>query len=89
MTRRNQMADLTAKQAAQGTVDMPIDYYAIRETSFHYSQEDLDLMDRLGLNQHTPCGVFQTEEGKLILPSKEAHEYLTNLHYLTHLGAKN
>jgi hypothetical protein len=30
----------------------------------------------------------ETEEGKLVLPREEGHKYVTNLHYLTHLGAK-
>jgi hypothetical protein len=45
-------------------------------------------MDQLGLNQHTPYGVFQTKEGKMILPSKEAREYLINSYHLIHLRAK-
>ena len=31
---------------------------------------------------------METEEGKLVLPREEGHKYVTNLHYLTHLGAK-
>ena len=45
-------------------------------------------MDKLGLVKETLYGVVETEEIKLILPWKEGHKYVTNLHYLTHLGAK-
>lgn len=86
------MADLVAKQTAQGTVILAAreskDYYNIRETSFRCTQEDNNAMDGLGLIRHTPYGISQMEDRKLILPSKEAREYLTNLHYLTHLGTK-
>jgi hypothetical protein len=45
-------------------------------------------MDKLGLVKETLYGVVETEEIKLILPWKEGQKYVTNLHYLTHLGAK-
>lgn len=45
-------------------------------------------MDKLGLIKETPYGVVETEEGKLVVPREEEHKYVTNLHYLTHLGAK-
>ena len=45
-------------------------------------------MDKLGLVKETLYGVVETEEGKLVLPWEEGHKYVTNLHYLTHLGAK-
>ena len=44
-------------------------------------------MDKLGLRKETPYGV-ETEQGKLVLPQEEGQKYVTNLHYLTHLGAK-
>ena len=44
-------------------------------------------MDKLGLRKETPYGVVETEE-KLVPPWKEGHKYVTNLHYLTHWGAK-
>ena len=78
------MADLTAKQGAMIlAVKEPKDYYDIRETSFRYTPED-----KLGLIKETPYGVVETEEGKLVVPREEEHKYVTNLHYLTHLGAK-
>ena len=47
------MADLTAKEAAQGAmilaVKEPKDYYDIRETSFRYTPEHYQVMDKLGL----------------------------------------
>ena len=47
------MADLTAKEAAQGAmilaVKEPKGYYDIRETSFRYTLEDYQVMDKLGL----------------------------------------
>ena len=86
------MADLTAKQVAQGAmilaVKEPKDYYDVRETSFRYTPEDYQIMDKLGLRKETPYGVVETEEGKLVVPREEEHKYVTNLHYLTHLGAK-
>jgi hypothetical protein len=41
VTKGNQMADLTAKQAAQGTMILnlhsEIDWHDLRESSFHYT----------------------------------------------------
>jgi hypothetical protein len=45
-------------------------------------------MDKLRLVKETPYGVVETEEGKLVPQQEERHKYVTNLHYLTHLGAK-
>ena len=92
MAKGNQTADLTAKQAAQGAmilaVKEPKDYYDVRETSFRYTPEDYQVMDKLGLIKETPYGVVETEERKLVLPWEVGHKYVTNLYYLTHLGAK-
>jgi hypothetical protein len=67
----------------------PKDYYDIRETSFRYTPEDYQVMDKLTLVKETLYGVVKTEKkGKLVLPWEEGHKYVTNLHYLTHLGAK-
>ena len=86
------MADLTAKQATQGAmilaVKEPKDYHDISETNFRYTPEDYQVMGKLGLVKKTPYGAVETEGGKLVLPRKEGHKYVTNLHYLTHLGAK-
>jgi ribonuclease HI len=53
VAKRNQMADLTTKQVAQGAmilaVKMPKDYYDVRETSFRYIPEDYQFMDKLEL----------------------------------------
>ena len=71
------MADLTAKQVAQGAmilaVKEPKDYYDVRETSFRYTPEDYQIMDKLGLRKETPYGVVETE-GKLVPPWKEGHK---------------
>ena len=87
------MADLTAIQLAQGAmilaVKEPKDYYDIRETSFRYTPENYQVMDKLGLVKETLYGVVETEEGKLVLPQEEGHKCVTNLDYLTHLGARN
>jgi hypothetical protein len=45
-------------------------------------------MDKLGLVKETLDRVVETEEEKLVLPREEGHKCVTNLHYLTHLGAK-
>ena len=85
------MADLTTKQAAQRamilTVKEPEDY-DVRETRFRYTPEDYQIMDKFGLVKEILYGVVKTEEGKLVLPWEEGRKYVTNLHYLTHLGAK-
>ena len=48
------MADLTAKQEAQGAmilaVKEPKDYYDIRETSFRYTAEHYQVMDSIWLD---------------------------------------
>ena len=92
MAKGNQMANLIAKQAGQRAmilaVKEPKDYYDVRETSFRYTPEDYQVMDKLRLVKETLYGVVETEEGKLVLPWKEGHKYVTNLHYLTHLWAK-
>ena len=54
------MANLTAKQAAQRAmilaVKEPKDYYDVRETSFRYTPEDYQVMDKLGLVKETRMG---------------------------------
>ena len=69
-------------------VKEPKDYYDVRETSFRYTPEDYQVMDKLGLVKEILYGVVETEEGKLVLPWEEGHKYVNNLHYLTHLWAK-
>ena len=77
MAKKNQVADLTANQVAQGAmilaVKEPKDYYDVRETSFRYTPEDYQIMDKLGLRKETPYGVVETEE-KLVPPWKEEHK---------------
>ena len=71
-------------------VKEPKDYYGVRETSFRYTPEDYQLMDKLGLVKETLYGVVEAEEGKLVLPREEGHKYFTNSDYLTHLeGPRN
>jgi hypothetical protein len=45
-------------------------------------------MDKLRLVKETLYGVVETERRKLVLSWEEGSKYVTNLHYLTHLGAK-
>jgi hypothetical protein len=51
VAKENQMADLTAKQVAQGAMMLaikePKDYYDIRETSFRYTPEHYQVMDSI------------------------------------------
>ena len=91
------MADMAAKQAAQGAMILIAnqgiknskDYYNIRETSFRYTPKDHRLMEKLKIiYSYTPYKITETEDGKSILPQKEGHQYVTNLHQLTHLGTK-
>ena len=90
------MADMVAKQVAQGTMILITNQvakesknYYIRETSFRYTPEDHHQMERLKIvHNYTPYGVAETEDGKSILPRKEGQHYVTNRHQLTHLGAK-
>ena len=53
MAKENQMADLTAKQVAQGAmilaVKEPKDYYDVRDTSFRYTAEHYQAMDSIWL----------------------------------------
>jgi hypothetical protein len=91
VAKGNHMSDLTGKQVAQGAtilaVKKPKDYYDVRKTSFRYTSEDYQIMDKLGLTKETPYGLVETE-GKLVHPQAEGCKYVTDLHYLTHLGAK-
>ena len=91
------MADMAAKQAAQGAMILVVnqgvkkskEYCDIRETSFRYIPKDHHPMEKLKLEySYTPYGVAETEDGKSILPQKEGQQYVTNLHQLTHLGTK-
>ena len=86
------MADLTAKQVAQRAIILsvkePKDYYDVRETSFRYIPEDYQVMHKLGLVKETLYEIVETEKGKLVFPWEEECKYVTNLLYLTHLGAK-
>ena len=51
MAKKNQVADLTAKQVAQGAMTLavrePKDYYDIRGTSFRYTAEHYQAMDSI------------------------------------------
>jgi hypothetical protein len=80
MAKGSQIADLTAKQAAHGAMILAVkkskDYYDVRETSFRYTPEDYQVMDKLGLVKEALYGVVETEEGKLVLPREEGHSML-------------
>jgi hypothetical protein len=43
-------------------VKEPKDYYDVRETSFRYTPEDYQVMDKLGLVKEILYGVVKTEE---------------------------
>ena len=49
VAKGNQMADLTAKQAAQAAMILKVkelkDYYDVRETSFRYTPDHYQVMD--------------------------------------------
>lgn len=67
----------------------PKGYYDVRETSFKYSFEDYQIIEKLGITiGETPYGVQEAKGGRLILPQEEGQKHITNLHNLTHLGAK-
>ena len=59
------MADLTAKQVAQGAmilvVKEPKDYHDISETNFRYTPEGYQIMGKLGLVKKTPYGAVETK----------------------------
>ena len=55
---------------------------------FQYSKEDYKLMSHLDIQLESPYGARETTNGKLVLPRKEAIEFMKHLHRLTHLGTK-
>lgn len=82
------MADQVAKRAAQGTQILPV-CETQDETKLKYPLEDSQkITSELGPRPSVPGGRKVTEEGKLILTQAEGCEYVTNLHYITHLGTK-
>lgn len=72
VTRGNQMADQTAKQAAHGTTVL------IEEIRNHPPEPP----------EHTHKGCALTEDGQIVLPAKEGQDYVKRLHQLTHLGTE-
>lgn len=92
MALGNQLADQEGKKAATSIVilfplpDCPVQPCV---TNFQYTKEYLKRMADLGFHQHSPQGIYETGDGKNILPRKEAVNYLQQLHQLTHLGAKH
>ena len=67
------MADLTAKQAAQGAmilaVKEPKDYHDDSETNFRYTPEDYQVMGKLGLVKN-PIGGSRDRRRKTSPPTK-------------------
>ncbi|XP_073090762.1 uncharacterized protein [Manis javanica] len=91
IARGNRRADQAAKQAAQGMSILPLQVYpeATHIKSFQYTPEDLVCINKLGFKNSSPQEIYKSEKGKVVLPQREAEEYLRQLHQLTHLGAKN
>ncbi|XP_073069533.1 uncharacterized protein [Manis javanica] len=91
IARGNRRADQAAKQAAQGMNILPLQVCpeATHIESFQYTPEDLVCINKLGFKNSSPQEIYKSEKGKVVLPRKEAEEYLRQLHQLTHLGAKN
>ncbi|XP_035296978.1 protein NYNRIN-like isoform X3 [Cricetulus griseus] len=98
VTKGNQMADLTAKQAAQGAVVLAEEtgtppeppQASVIHPSFVYPYKDYDLikdMTRAGkARMFSFGGLAKTKDGRIILPSKEGQDYVRRIHQLTHLG---
>ncbi|MEJ1272722.1 hypothetical protein NN561_003575 [Cricetulus griseus] len=96
VTKGNQMADLTAKQAAQGAVVLveetgtPPEPPQVMDPSFIYPYKDYDLIeDMTGAGKARMFsfgGLAKTKDGRIILPSKEGQDYVRQIHQLTHLG---
>jgi hypothetical protein len=86
------MADLTAKQAAQGAmilaVKEPKDYYDVRETSFRYTHEDYQVMDKLGLIMETPYVVVGKIRRKTSPPMGRRTQVCYQLTLLDPLGGQ-
>ena len=86
------MANLTAKQVAQRAmilaVKEPKDYYDVRETSFRYTLEDYQVMDKLGLLKETSYGIVKTEEGKSSSPTGRRTQVCYQLKLLDPLGGQ-
>jgi hypothetical protein len=91
------MADLAAKQAAQGAMILktreknkePKDHYELRNAGFNYTPKDQELINKLPeISGYSPHGVARTQDGCSVLPTKEGQQYVANLHRLTHLGTK-
>lgn len=88
------MADLAAEQAAQGAMILVArekkkkklkDNYDLKDAGFDYTPEDQELIDKLPeICGYTPQGVAKTQDGHLVLPTKEGQQYGANLLWLTH-----
>lgn len=98
VARGNKMADLAAKQAAQGVMVLVERSESGAEPSsptcptFTYSKEDLELIELLIEQKQAsgpdPQGLAHMTDGRVILPLKEGKGYIQRLHQLTHLGVK-
>ena len=89
MAEGNQMADLTAKQAAQGAmilaVKEPKDYHDISEPNFRYTPEDYQVTDKLGLVKN-PLRGSRDRRGKTSPPTKRRAQVCYQLTWLDPLG---
>lgn len=96
VTKGNRMADLTAKQAAQGATVLaeetgtPPEPPRAMEPSFNYPHEDYGLIEDMACTGKAQMfsfgGLAKTKDGRIILPSKEGRDYVKRIHQLTHLG---
>ena len=81
------MADLAAKQVAQGAMILIAreknkelkDHYELKDTGFDYTPEDQELIDKIPeICGYTPQGVAKTEDGHSALPTEEGNNIYTS-----------
>lgn len=92
------MADVAAKQAAQGVTIMVGQDRPLPEPSpatspnYAYSDGDFRLLESMICHKQAQefnfRGLAQTMDGRIILPTKEGKSYVQKLHQLTHLGSE-
>jgi hypothetical protein len=66
------------------------DHYELKATGFDYTPEDQELTGKIPeICRYTPQEVAKTQDGCLVLPTKEGQQYVANVHQLMHLETKN
>jgi ribonuclease HI len=98
VARGNQMADVAAKQAAQGVTiiigrDRPLpEPSPATSPNYTYSDENFRLLESMICHKQTQefnfQGLAQTTDGRIILPTKEGKSYVHKLQQLTHLRSE-